>query len=49
LLSKGLFPLQIGLKINYTVLDPEEPGDRPIEEIVGQVENSIKKALGQAE
>lgn len=49
LLSRGLFPLQIGLKISYTVLDPIEPGDRPIEEIVGEVENSIKKELGQME
>ncbi len=49
LLSKGLFPLQIGLKLTYTVLDPVEPGDRPIEEIVEQVEHSIKKELNQAE
>lgn len=49
LLSKGLFPLQPGLKITYTVLNPVEPGDRPIEEIVGQVEHSIKKELGQME
>jgi 1-acyl-sn-glycerol-3-phosphate acyltransferase len=47
LLSKGLFPLQIGLKISYTVLDPVEPGDTPVEEILSQVEYSIKKSLNQ--
>jgi 1-acyl-sn-glycerol-3-phosphate acyltransferase len=47
LLSKGLFPLQIGLKITYTVLEPLEPGVTPVEEIVSAVEYSIKKSLNQ--
>jgi 1-acyl-sn-glycerol-3-phosphate acyltransferase len=45
LLCKGMFPLQIGQKITYTVLDPVEPKDQPIEEIVNKVEVSIKKAI----
>jgi len=47
MISKGLFPLQIGLKITYTVLDPVEPGDTPVEELVSRVETSIKESLNQ--
>ena len=47
LLSKGVYPLQVGVRVSYTVLDPVEPGDRPVEEIVGQIEHSIKRSLNQ--
>lgn len=47
LLSKGIYPLQVGVRVNYTVLDPAEPGGRPVEEIVDQIEHSIKKSLNQ--
>ena len=35
-MQKGYFPLSFGQKITYTVLDPVEPGERPIEEVVEQ-------------
>jgi len=47
LLSKGIYPLQVGVRVSYTVLDPVEPGGRPVEEIVDQIEHSIKKSLNQ--
>ena len=34
LTRKGLYPLQFGQKITYTVLDPVEPGNNPVEELV---------------
>jgi 1-acyl-sn-glycerol-3-phosphate acyltransferase len=42
---KGIYPLQFGQKITYTVLDPVEPKGQPIEELVNQIEVLIKKAL----
>ncbi|MFH1297089.1 MAG: lysophospholipid acyltransferase family protein [Bacteroidota bacterium] len=42
---KGFFPLKFGQKITYTVLDPVEPKDHHIEEIVTGVQLSIQKAL----
>ena len=47
LMAKGFFPLKFGQKISYTVLDPVEPEDQPIEEVVNRVYDSIKKALNQ--
>jgi 1-acyl-sn-glycerol-3-phosphate acyltransferase len=47
LMHKGLFPLKFGQKITYTVLDPLEPGEQTIEELVHQIEIAIKKALHQ--
>jgi 1-acyl-sn-glycerol-3-phosphate acyltransferase len=46
-MHKGLFPLKFGQKITYTVLDPLEPGEQTIEELVHQIEIAIKKALHQ--
>jgi 1-acyl-sn-glycerol-3-phosphate acyltransferase len=47
LMKHGYFPLSFGQRITYTVLDPVEPGGRPIEEIITQVRGAIMKALGQ--
>jgi 1-acyl-sn-glycerol-3-phosphate acyltransferase len=49
LMKQGYFPLQFGQKITYTVLDPMEPKDQAIEELVDRIQYSIKKALNQAE
>jgi 1-acyl-sn-glycerol-3-phosphate acyltransferase len=44
-MQKGLFPLKFGQKISYTVLDPVEPKDKNIEELVSGLYNSIKNTL----
>jgi 1-acyl-sn-glycerol-3-phosphate acyltransferase len=47
LMHRGLFPLKFGQKITYTVLDPIDPKNLPIEEIMELLQLSIKKALNQ--
>ncbi|HXI00459.1 MAG TPA: lysophospholipid acyltransferase family protein [Sphingobacteriaceae bacterium] len=47
LIKYGTFPLSFGEKLTWTVLDPIEPGDRNIEELVIEAEQSIKMALNQ--
>jgi 1-acyl-sn-glycerol-3-phosphate acyltransferase len=49
LLEKGSFPLQVGLKIRYILLDPIDPNQAPLPELIKQIENRIKKELGQEE
>jgi 1-acyl-sn-glycerol-3-phosphate acyltransferase len=44
---KGSFPLGLGQKIKYTVLDPIEPKGRDLEEIVIEIQSAIRKELGQ--
>jgi 1-acyl-sn-glycerol-3-phosphate acyltransferase len=46
LVQKGLYPLQFGQSITYTVLDPVEPNDQPVEELVQHIQLLIEKALG---
>ena len=38
----GKFPLSFGEKMSITVLDPIEPGGRPLEDVVLEAENAIK-------
>ena len=47
LTEKGLFPLKFGQRISYTVLDPVEPDNQNIDEIMKQVQADIKKTLLQ--
>ena len=47
LTEKGLFPLKFGQRISYTVLDPVEPDNQNIDEIMKRVQADIKKALLQ--
>ncbi len=47
LMAKGYFPLQVGVKLNYTVLDPIEPAGRDVTELTAEVEQKIKAYLGQ--
>jgi len=43
----GVFPLSIGHQLNYTVLDPIEPGKTDPEILVLEIENLIRKELNQ--
>jgi 1-acyl-sn-glycerol-3-phosphate acyltransferase len=47
LMRKGYYPLKFGQKITYTVLDPVEPKDQNIEELLDRIQVAIKKALNQ--
>lgn len=44
---KGSFPLELGHKIRYTVLDPVEPTGRDVEEMILEIQTSIRHELGQ--
>lgn len=44
---QGNFPIPLGTKVSYTVLDPIVPNGMAAEEIVMQTEKAIKAALGQ--
>jgi len=44
----GTFPLGTFLKLRFEVLKPIEPGEQPVEVLVGHTERVIKEALGQA-
>ena len=48
LLKKGLYPMSFGVKIKFTVLDPIEPKDIAVEELVMKIENMIGAALKTA-
>ncbi|MBR9998892.1 MAG: 1-acyl-sn-glycerol-3-phosphate acyltransferase [Cyclobacteriaceae bacterium] len=48
LFENGFFPLPVGLKIRYTVLDPIEPQQMPLQELILKVENLIRKELEPA-
>lgn len=45
--ENGVFPLNVGQKITYSILDPIETKDRTAEELVIEAENAIRTALGQ--
>jgi 1-acyl-sn-glycerol-3-phosphate acyltransferase len=45
LARKGMYPLQFGQKISYTVLDPVEPGNMPVEELTGIIHHAIEMKL----
>lgn len=44
----GTFPLGTFLNLSFEVLEPIEPGEQPVEVLVGHTERVIKEALGQA-
>lgn len=48
LTQKGLYPLQFGQKITYTVLDPIEPGGSDVEDLVTQLQQVIMESLAQS-
>ncbi len=45
LVQYGAFPLSFGEKMSWEVLEPVEPGDKPLEDVVAIAEESIRKAL----
>lgn len=47
LMKRGYFPLQFGVDLSYTALDPIEPNGRNTEDIVAECERLIKRSLGQ--
>jgi 1-acyl-sn-glycerol-3-phosphate acyltransferase len=44
----GLYPMNTFTKMTWEVLEPIEPGTTPVDELVKEAENRIKKALGQS-
>lgn len=48
LMKNGNYPLTFGTKLTYTVLPTIDPKGRNIEEMTLEIENMIKKELGQA-
>jgi 1-acyl-sn-glycerol-3-phosphate acyltransferase len=47
IMQKGAFPLGLGQKIKYTVIDPIEPKGRDVEEMVLEIQSVIRRELGQ--
>ncbi|MFC2102578.1 lysophospholipid acyltransferase family protein [Bacteroidota bacterium] len=47
LLQNGYFPMSVGQRINYTVLDPVESEGVPIEELVAGVHDAIVASLNR--
>jgi 1-acyl-sn-glycerol-3-phosphate acyltransferase len=47
LIQRSGFPMGVGIKATYTVLDPIERGNYSDDEITEMCEQAIKKALGQ--
>jgi 1-acyl-sn-glycerol-3-phosphate acyltransferase len=45
LMEKGYFPLQFGQRINYTVLNPIEPGKQEADDVVKHVQQVIEDYL----
>lgn len=43
----GMFPLNTFISMSWEVLTPIEPAGRPVDELVKECEDDIKKALGQ--
>lgn len=48
IMPKGYFPMTLGCHLKLTVLDPIEPKGLDVTEMTLQIENMIKKELGQA-
>jgi 1-acyl-sn-glycerol-3-phosphate acyltransferase len=43
----GLYPLNTFIPMTWEVLEPIEPGTKPVEELVQEAEDRVRKALGQ--
>jgi 1-acyl-sn-glycerol-3-phosphate acyltransferase len=44
----GIFPLNTFLRMTWEILPSIEPEKRPVEEVVLEAEQAIRKSLGQA-
>jgi 1-acyl-sn-glycerol-3-phosphate acyltransferase len=49
LMKNGYFPMTVGVHLKFTVLDPIDPKGKDITELTQQIENMIRKELGQEE
>lgn len=47
IMKKGYYPMKLGCHLKFTVLDPIEPKGLNVDELTLQIENMIKKKLGQ--
>ncbi|MFN8254980.1 MAG: lysophospholipid acyltransferase family protein [Bacteroidales bacterium] len=47
--KNGAFPMSIGHKLTYTVLEPVDPAGKDIDLLIDEIENRIKRHLGQAD
>lgn len=47
IMKKGYYPMKLGCHLKFTVLDPIEPKGLNVDELTLQIENMIKKELGQ--
>jgi 1-acyl-sn-glycerol-3-phosphate acyltransferase len=47
LLENGTFPMPVGLRIRYIILDTIDPGGMPVKELVERVQDTIRKELRQ--
>ena len=47
-IEKGYYPLKVGVRLKFTVLDPIDPKEMTAKEIAEKVEFLIKQELGQA-
>lgn len=45
LTRKGMYPLQFGQKISYSVLDPVEPANTPVEEMLNEIKEKMEEYL----
>jgi len=47
LMKHGYFPMTVGVHLNLTVFDPIEPSGKDMTELAQQIEDMIRKELGQ--
>ncbi|MGB4773590.1 MAG: lysophospholipid acyltransferase family protein [Daejeonella sp.] len=45
LVQYGQFPLSFGKKMSWTVLEPIEPANKPVEDLVSMAEGAVKNSL----
>lgn len=45
LVQYGQFPLSFGEKMSWTVLEPIEPANKPVEDLVSMAEDAVKNSL----
>ena len=47
LMKHGYFPMTVGVRLKFTVFDPIEPNGKDMTELAQQIEDMIRKELGQ--
>ncbi len=46
-MKNGYYPMTFGTRLTYTVLPPIDPAGRDLKELTLEIEQQIKKHLGQ--